>query len=120
MADVAGAGGTARGARDPGLAESEERGEGMNITRLVGQWFGLENVDSVDNVSMTFGAPWAQQGPAWLFFGCLVLVIASILFYSRYQRRARVGARTALAIARAILLCLILLILADPVVSVRM
>lgn len=91
-----------------------------NFTRVFGQWFGLENVDSIDNVSLTFGAPWAQSGPAWLFFGCLVLVLASILFYSRYQTRARVTARAFLAIVRALLLCLIFLILADPVVSVRM
>ncbi len=91
-----------------------------NFTQIFGRWFGLENVDSIDKISMTFGAPWAQQGPAWLFFGCLTLIVASVLFYLRYQTRARLGARVALAIGRAILLCLILLILADPVVSVRM
>lgn len=92
----------------------------MNFTRLFGEWFGLENVDSIDNVSLMFGAPWAQQGPAWVFFGCLFLVFASVLFYTRYQKRARVGARVALSIARALLLCLIFLILTDPVVSVKL
>lgn len=92
----------------------------MNMTRLLGRWFNLENVDSVDHIGLTFGAPWAQQGPAWLLFGCLVLIVASAIFYSRYQPRVRVGARAALAVARALLLCLIFLILADPVVSVRM
>ena len=92
----------------------------MNFTRLFGKWFGLENVDSVDNIAFTFGAPWAQQGPAWVFFGCLLLVLVSVVFYVRFQTRAKLGPRIALAVARALLLCLVFLILADPVVSVKL
>ncbi|MDB5338507.1 MAG: hypothetical protein JWN70_4126 [Planctomycetaceae bacterium] len=92
----------------------------MNVTRFFGHWFGLENVDSVDNVALTFGAPWAQQGPAWVFFACLVMILASFIFYIRYQKRTKLGARMALATMRALLLCLIFIILADPVVSVKL
>lgn len=92
----------------------------MNFTRLFGKWFGLENVDSVDHVAFTFGAPWAQQGPAWVFLGCLLLVLASVAFYLRFQTRAKLGPRIALAVARALVLCLVFLILADPVVSVKL
>ncbi|MDB5384853.1 MAG: hypothetical protein JWM11_499 [Planctomycetaceae bacterium] len=92
----------------------------MNSTHLIGRWFGLDNVDAIEDLKLTFGAPWAQQGPAWVLFGCLLLIIAAVVFYVKYQPRAKRRVRAALAIARALLLCLIFLILADPVISVKL
>jgi hypothetical protein len=92
----------------------------LKLTQLMGRWFGLDNVDAVEDFKLTFGAAWAQQGPAWVLFGCLLLVMAAGVFYVKYQPRAKKKVRVALAISRALLLCLILLILADPVISVKL
>src|SRR4051812_45270922 len=37
----------------------------LRLTQLMGRWFGLDNVDAVEDFKLTFGATWAQQGPAW-------------------------------------------------------
>ena len=92
----------------------------FNLTRWIGYWFGLENVDSIEEWHLTFGAPWAQQGPAWVLFGCLLLILASIVFYARYQPRAKKRVRIALAVFRSIVLCLLFLVVADPVISIKL
>ncbi|MDA0285073.1 MAG: hypothetical protein O3B86_17120 [Planctomycetota bacterium] len=84
------------------------------IARLLGR----ENVDSIDSVAMSFGADWAHNGPAWLLFGWLGLAFVSAWFYLKYQQRASRSRRVLLGFLRGTLLCLLLLILADPIIEV--
>jgi len=93
----------------------------MNWNQTVGRLLGYEDVTSIDSVRLTFGAPWASGsgGGAWIVLGCLALCGLSWLFYHRFQRSSRVRVRALLAVCRAVSLCLLLLILADPIVETR-
>ena len=92
----------------------------MNITEIIGRLLGHENVNKIEQISFSFGAPWAQRGPAWVFFGCLALFTAAFGFYGWYQHRGRFKARASLALLRGLLLSLIFVFLADPISSVKL
>lgn len=91
----------------------------MNLTHWIGRALGLEQTQSIDRIEPNLAAPWAANSPAWLVFGCLAVALVAIVFYTRYQYRRRPGARVMLGLFRAALLCLLLLILAEPVLTVR-
>ena len=91
----------------------------MSFSQTVGNLLGVEKVESIDRVDVSFAAPWAQA-PAWVFFGCALLMAASIWFYRKYQSGSHRTARTALAVGRGLLLSLLLIILADPVLRVAL
>ena len=91
----------------------------MNPAELIGRMLGLTATQSIRNVELSLAAPWAHNAVAWLLLGCLGLAIVAVLFYARYQHRRRGRARIALASVRAILLSLLLLILAEPILTVR-
>ncbi len=59
----------------------------------------------------------AQNGPAWVLFGCAALAVLAVVFYSRYQANPRKKTLTLLAASRAVLLVALLLILTDPVLK---
>lgn len=84
------------------------------IARLLGR----EHVDSIDRVGVSFGADWAHDGPAWLLFGWLGLAFVSAWFYLKFQPRASRRRQLLLGFLRGTLLCLLLLILADPILEV--
>lgn len=92
----------------------------MNFTQLVGKMLQIENVSSIERWDLSFAAPWANQGPAWVLFGCLALCVLSGVFYVKYQTRGRSAVRKGLAVGRAILLCLLLVILAEPILTVKL
>ncbi|MHB9047672.1 MAG: hypothetical protein ACYC35_17165 [Pirellulales bacterium] len=92
----------------------------MNLTSLVGRLLGLENVRSIDRIDPSFAAPWAHNGPAWVVFGCAGLAALAMVFYLKYQHRGRRRTRAVLGIARAILLCALFVILAEPILVVRL
>ena len=85
------------------------------LTKLLGNLFRLEEAQKIESVEFSFGAPWAQTSPAWLFFGAVVLVVVAIVFYARYQREKHLAARAVLAVLRGAALALILLLLAEPI-----
>ena len=91
----------------------------MNFTAWIGRALGLDGTQSIDRIEPSLAAPWAGARPAWLLFGCLAAVLLAAVFYTRYQYRRKRGARAALAVMRAALLSLLLLILAEPVLTVR-
>lgn len=72
---------------------------------------------AMEDLQLTFAAPWVRRGPAWLLFGCLALCALALVFYFRWQHRGRRRARMAMAVSRAALLCLLLLVLAEPVLT---
>lgn len=85
---------------------------------LIGKLLGRDDVDAIDAWRLSFGADWAHSGPAWLLFGCLALGFAGALFYLKFQPAASQRVRMVLGFLRGILLCLLLLILADPILEV--
>ena len=85
---------------------------------LIARLLGREHVDSIDSVGFSFGADWAHDGPAWLLFGWLGLAFVSAWFYLKYQQRASRRRQVLLGLLRGTLLCLLLLILADPILEV--
>jgi hypothetical protein len=85
---------------------------------LIARLLGREDVDSIDSVRMSFGADWAHDGPAWVLFGCLALGFAAAFFYLKYQTRAKRSSRIVLGFLRGVVLCVLLLILADPILEV--
>lgn len=85
---------------------------------LIARLLGREHVDSIDSVGVSFGADWAHDGPAWLLFGWLGLAFVSAWFYLKYQPRASRRRQILLGLLRGTLLCLLLLILADPILEV--
>jgi hypothetical protein len=78
---------------------------------------GVENLQSINSMRISLAAPWAQAGPAWVLFGCVGLALLALVFYSRGQPHGHPKTRGILAVARAVLLVLLLLMLADPVLK---
>ena len=91
----------------------------MKLTALIGRLLGLDQTQAIHRVEPSLGAPWAHDCTAWLIFGCLALAILAILFYTRWQSPRRPAARVVLAALRAGLLVLLLVILAEPVLTVH-
>ncbi|MBI1903586.1 MAG: hypothetical protein HYS13_20990 [Planctomycetia bacterium] len=90
------------------------------MTQLLGKLLGLDNVQSIEDVRLSLSAAWAQAAAApWLLaLVCLLVAGLSFAFYLRLQHRG--GAlRIALAAARAAVLCLLLFLLAEPVLVFR-
>ena len=91
----------------------------MTVTQLIGRLLGLERVEAIEKLEPSFSAPWAQDAPAWLLFGCLALAALVVLFYVKCQPRRKVSARIALVLCQTLLLSLLLLALAEPVLTVK-
>jgi hypothetical protein len=87
--------------------------------QFLGRLLKIENLDAVDGIKPSLAAPWAQQYAAWIAPACLALCGLAVVFYLRYQSRARPWLRVLLGLGRGLLLCLLFLFLADPVFVVR-
>jgi hypothetical protein len=75
---------------------------------------GYDNVSRIDSAHVSFGSAWAHAQPALVVFGCIGLAALSVWFYLRWQARGHRPTRLILATLRAVALCGLLLILADP------
>jgi hypothetical protein len=89
------------------------------IVDALGRMLGLEQTQAVDDFQTTLAAPWAHRAPVWLLFGCLGLALLAVTFYLRYQRGRHRGVRVTLAAFRAFVLCLLLLLLAEPILTIN-
>lgn len=87
------------------------------MTRLLGRLFLIEDVSSIHGWKITFGAPWAQRYPVLLMFGVVAIAAAGIVYYVRYQHVGRHFGRNLMAAFRAAILVLLLVILAEPMIS---
>jgi hypothetical protein len=85
------------------------------MTRWIGWLLGIDNVTAIDEIDASLAAPWAQDGPFWVFLGAAALVALSLVFYMRYQPKGPVGPRFSLGLCRGLLLALLFVTLADPV-----
>ena len=90
----------------------------MSFEQLLVRWCGFDDVALVDDLRLTWLAPWAEG--AWRFFGCVALAGLAFAFYTRGERRRRSRSRPVLAVSRALLLSLVFLILAEPVLTVSL
>ncbi len=91
----------------------------MNLTLWLGRLLGYENAVEIGGVEPSLSAPWAQAAPAWVVFGCLGAAALAVLFYTRFQFARRKKGRLVLAALRAAVLALVVLIFAEPVLTVR-
>ena len=85
------------------------------MMRWLGKLLGIEGLESVENVRLQFAASWAHQRPALVLFACALVAVMSIVFYVRFQTMRRTRWRLAMAIFRALLLALLVVVLAEPV-----
>jgi len=77
-----------------------------------------DDLTAVDDARLSWLASWAQGG--WRFFGCLALILVASFFYGRFQRRGASRVWIPLAVMRSLLLCIVFLILAEPVLTVSL
>ncbi len=87
------------------------------MIRLLGKLFLIEDLSSIEGWKITLGAPWAQRYPVLLIFGVIGVAAAGIVYYVRYQHVGRHYGRNLMAAFRSILLVMLLLILAEPMIS---
>jgi len=92
----------------------------MNSTDILGRLLNLEEAQRIEQAQPSLAAGWVHDAPAWLLFGCLAMVAVVAIFYFRYQTARRAGARLILVCLRAAALCLLLLLLAEPILSVKL
>jgi len=88
------------------------------ITDFLGRLLGLEAAQTIEGYEPSLAAPWAQDAPAWVLFGCAGLIAVSAIFYARYQRHRSPRARVVGAVFRGLVLSLLLLLLAEPILTV--
>lgn len=91
-----------------------------NLHSWIGKLLGLEDVRSIESIETSWASPWAHNSPAYVFFGCLALAAVALTVYLKYQASIYRKTRLALAAARALVLCLLLIVLADPVLTVKL
>ncbi len=87
------------------------------MIRLLGKLFLIEDLSSIQGWKITFGAPWAQRYPVLLIFGVIAIAAAGIVYYVRYQHVGRHYGRNLMAAFRSVLLVMLLVILAEPMIS---
>jgi hypothetical protein len=90
------------------------------MTQWVGKLFGLEDVSKIHSWDISFAAAWARAYPVLLLFAVIGVVVLGVLYYLRYQSVARHFGRDVMAFLRAFLLLLLLLIFAEPVISMKL
>lgn len=92
----------------------------MNLTELIGKLLGISDAAEVGRIEISLAAPWAHDAPAWLLLGALGLSLLAVWFYRRLQYVRRGFSRLCLTCLRGGCWCLILVILAEPVLTVHM
>src|SRR5688572_10291888 len=93
-----------------------------SLLHAIGWMLGQENVEAIEQIDPSLSAPWAQGRGAgsWLFLGCAAIVAACVWFYVRHQARGGRRVRIGLAIGRGLLLVLLLMMLAEPVLVLKL
>ncbi len=91
----------------------------MNLSQWLGRLFSVDQLESIDAISVSFGAGWARTSPFLVLFGCGLLAVLAVWFYRRIHADTPRRVRTVLTVFRAAVLVLILLALADPILSLR-
>lgn len=92
----------------------------MNVTTIIGRLLGFSEVEAIDALALRWDAPWLSGGLGWLILGAIALAAVSAWFYLRYQPVARLFPRVFLITARALAICGMLAILAQPVLVAKL
>ena len=90
------------------------------MNRWLGRLLGVEDLEAIHSLQLKFAAPWAHDRPALVLFGCILLAALAVVFYLRFQSLTAWGKRALLIALRALLLMGLLVVLAEPVVSMTM
>src|SRR6187200_688575 len=90
------------------------------MKEFIGNLLRIENVQSIDGWSTSFAAAWAERHPSWVLIGCVGLAALALWFYARYQPSNRPRLRSLLAVMRAVTLALLVVLLADPVLQIKL
>jgi hypothetical protein len=88
--------------------------------KFIGWLLGLDGLTSIEQIPrVTLAAPWASEGTGkfWVFLGSVTLFAIALLMYSLLQPRGHFAYRMALGVGRGLLLTLLLITLADPVLT---
>jgi hypothetical protein len=95
----------------------------LTVVGVVLSWAtGLDQWLSIDWLNhVRLSAEWAgtKAGQIWLLGGCAGIVVLTWLFYARAQVRGSARMRGMLALSRAAVLCLLVLVLAEPLLVRR-
>ena len=75
--------------------------------------------ESIRDLHISWAAPWAERSPAMVFLACLAAATLGVLFYLKAQTVKQPRLKVALACFRGLLLLLFMLILAEPVLELR-
>ncbi len=89
------------------------------MTDFFARLLGYPAAVSVRDLRVTTAAPWAEASPLAVLTACLAVAVLAVWFYAKYQPLKSRGMQYALAIARAIVLILIILFLAEPTLELR-
>jgi len=92
----------------------------MRLTQYIGWALGIEDLSTIDQITPSFAALWARRLPVLLVLGLMALCALSVLFYVMMQKRGSLWLRCTLAVGRALVLCLLLLFLAEPHLVVKL
>ena len=87
---------------------------------FIGNLLRIESVQSIDGWNASFAAAWAERHPSWVLFGCVALAALALWFYARFQPTNRPKVRALLSVVRALVLVLLVLLLADPILQIRL
>lgn len=90
------------------------------MKEFIGNLLRIENVQSIDDWGTSFAAAWAERHPSWVLIGCVGLAALALWFYARYQPTNHPKLRSLLAVMRAATLALLVLLLADPVLQIKL
>lgn len=91
----------------------------MKLWNWMAESLGAERVDSVAGISPSLAAPWAHEATWLVALALLAALAAAIFFYRRLQPLRPSRSRAMLAGARAAILMLFILLLAEPTLVLK-
>ena len=89
----------------------------MNVYQWLGRVLNLDQVQNVADYKFSFAASSAQRAPMLMLFGFVGLVALAAVFYFRHQPSRYPRWRFVLFLVRAAVLCQVLLLLAEPILT---
>lgn len=89
------------------------------MNSLLARLLGYGPGETIRDLELSPAAAWAQEFPLLVLAGCLVLAAVGVGFYTLRQPVKSRGLSYVFAIVRAALLCIILLLMAEPTLEVR-
>lgn len=89
----------------------------MNVQALLTRWLGYDEVAQIERWQPTFGAAWARETPLLWLLALIAAITLTVWYYTRGQATGSPGVRWTLTGLRSATLCLLLLILADPLLE---